>query len=94
MKGLDPRGPLRIQQNYFKLHACCLYNHHALDGMQHILQRGKFVASDVAKIDVVAPPLATIMTDPVPPNMLAAKFSLPYALAAVVTHRTTDVTAF
>lgn len=94
MEGLDPGGPLRIQQNYFKLHACCLYNHHALDGMQHILQRGKFDAGDVAKIDVVAPPLATIMTDPAPPNMLAAKFSLPYALAAAVTHRTTDVTAF
>ena len=94
VKGLDLEGPLRIQQNYFKLHACCLYNHHALDGMQHILRRGEFVASDVAKIDVVAPPLATIMTDPAPPNMLAAKFSLPYALAAAVTHRTTDVTAF
>ena len=94
VKGLDLHGPLRIQQNYFKLHACCLYNHHALDGMQHILRRGEFVASDVAKIDVIAPPLATIMTDPAPPNMLAAKFSLPYALAAAVTHRTTDVTAF
>ena len=94
VNGLDSQGPLRIQQNYFKLHACCLYNHHALDGMQHILRRGEFVASDVAKIDVVAPPLAAIMTDPAPPNMLAAKFSLPYALAAAVTHRTTDVTAF
>ena len=94
MEGLDLKGPLRIQQNYFKLHACCLYNHHALDGMQHILRRGEFAASDVARIDVVAPPLATIMTDPAPANMLAAKFSLPYALAAVVTHRTTDVTAF
>ena len=94
VEGLDEQGPLRIQQNYFKLHACCLYNHHALDGMQHILQRGEFGASEIKSIDVVAPPLATIMTDPAPPNMLAAKFSLPYALAAVVTHRSTDVTAF
>ena len=94
VEGLDEQGPLRIQQNYFKLHACCLYNHHALDGMQHILRRGEFGASEVKSIDVVAPPLATIMTDPAPPNMLAAKFSLPYALAAVVTHRSTDVTAF
>ena len=37
--GLDAAGPLRIQQNYFKLHACCLYNHPALDGMQYIVQR-------------------------------------------------------
>ena len=62
--------------------------------MQHILSRGEFGATDVKKIDVVAPPLATIMTDPAPPNMLAAKFSLPYALAASVTYGATDVTAF
>ena len=92
--GLGDGGPLRIQQNYFKLHACCLYNHPALDGMKHIVQRGSFSASDVAGVDIVAPPLASIMTDPAPPNMLAAKFSLPYALAATVTHRVTDVTAF
>ena len=92
--GLGDGGPLRIQQNYFKLHACCLYNHHALDGMQHILRRGEFGAGDIKSIDVVAPPLATIMTGPAPANMLAAKFSLPYALAASVTYGATDVTAF
>ena len=26
-------GPLRIQQNYFKLYACCRYNHFALDAL-------------------------------------------------------------
>ena len=92
--GLGSPGPLRIQQNYFKLHACCLYNHPALDGMQHILSRESFAATDVERIDVLAPPLASIMTDPAPPNMLAAKFSLPYAVAATVTHGATDVTAF
>ena len=92
--GLGGPGPLRIQQNYFKLHACCLYNHPALDGMQHILSRESFSAADVERIDVLAPPLATIMTDPAPPNMLAAKFSLPYAVAAAVTLGATDVTAF
>ena len=92
--GLGEGGPLRIQQNYFKLHACCLYNHPVLDGMQNIMQREKFSASDVERIEVLAPPIASIMTDPAPPNMLAAKFSLPYAVAAAVTHRSTDVTAF
>ena len=92
--GLDERGPLRIQQNYFKLHACCLYNHPALDGMQKILRRASFVADEVERIDVLAPPIASIMVDPAPPNMLAAKFSLPYAVAASVTHGATDITAF
>ena len=92
--GLGEAGPLRIQQNYFKLHACCLYNHPALDSMQHIIGRGSFGASDIKSIDVLAPPLASIMSDPAPPNMLAAKFSLPYALAAAVTQGATDITAF
>ena len=93
-QGLGEEEPLRIQQNYFKLHACCLYNHPALDGMQHILNRESFEASDVERIDVLAPPLASIMCDPAPRNMLAAKFSLPYAVAATVTHQATDITAF
>ena len=101
-KGFNPEavidglesGTLRIQQNYFKLHACCLYNHPALDGMQKIMGREAFGADDVDHIDVLAPPLASIMTDPAPPNMLAAKFSLPYAVAAAVTQGATDVTAF
>ena len=92
--GLAEQGPLRIQQNYFKLHACGLYNHPALDGLQHIVRRGFFSAADVEGIEVDAPPLATIMTDPAPPNMLAAKFSLPFALAATLTRGVTDVTAF
>ena len=93
-EGLGEPGPLRIQQNYFKLHACCLYNHPALDAMQNILSREAFSADDVERIDVLAPPLATIMTDPAPPNMLAAKFSLPYAVAVTVTQGATDVSAF
>ncbi len=34
------------------------------------------------------------MADPSPPNMLAAKFSVPYAVAAAVVKGTTDVSAF
>jgi len=87
-------GAFRIQHNYFKLHACCLYNHPVLDGVQTLLEREKFVAGDVDRIKVEAPALATIMTDPEPVNMLAAKFSLPYAVATAVVHNSTDITAF
>jgi 2-methylcitrate dehydratase PrpD len=34
------------------------------------------------------------MVDPEPANMLAAKFSLPYAVATAVVHNSTDITAF
>ncbi len=91
---LGVRGAYRIQHNYFKLHACCLYNHPVLDGVQTLLGREKFAAGDVDRIKVEAPALAMIMTDPEPVNMLAAKFSLPYAVATAVVHNSTDITAF
>ncbi len=94
VQGLGEAGPLRIQQNYFKLHACCLYNHPVLDGVQRIMGREQFEAADVQNIRVEAPPIAGIMTDPEPPNMLAAKFSLPYAVATAVVHGNTGITAF
>jgi len=94
IRELATPGAYRIQQNYFKLHACCLYNHPVLDGVQSLLGRERFVADDVEFIKVEAPALATIMTDPEPVNMLAAKFSLPYAVATAVVHNNTDITAF
>ena len=38
--------------------------------------------------------MALIMADPEPENMLSAKFSIPYAVAASLIHETTDLTAF
>ena len=92
--GLGERGSYRIQQNYFKLHACCLYNHPALDAVQGLLEKERFAPADVSAIKVEAPPLALIMNDPQPKNMLAAKFSIPYGVAAALVLGTTDITAF
>lgn len=87
-------GAFRIQQGYVKYHACCLYNHPALDAVENLLHESPFAASEVERIVVTAPPIAQIMSDPEPANMLAAKFSIPYAVAASVCHRVTDVSAF
>ena len=87
-------GGYRIQRNYFKLHACCLYNHPVLDGVQTLMAREGFGAEDVERIKVETPAIATTMADPEPANMLAAKFSLPYAVATAVVHNSTDITAF
>ena len=92
--GLGDLDNLRIGQNYFKFHACCLYNHPALDAVQNILSETPFTAGDVKRILVTAPPVAQIMDDPAPDNMLAAKFSIPYAVAAAVCYGKTDVSAF
>ena len=37
VQGLGTPGAYRIQQNYFKLHACCLYNHPVFDAVQKLL---------------------------------------------------------
>lgn len=92
--GLGQTGSYRIQQNYFKLHACCLYNHPALDAVQALASREKFSAGDVSKVRVEVPPIAMILDGPKPENMLAAKFSIPYAVATALIHGRTDVTAF
>jgi 2-methylcitrate dehydratase PrpD len=94
VEGLGQRGAFRIQQNYFKMHACCLYNHPALDAVQSLLRQERIASREVASIRIVAPPLALTMTNPAPDNMLAAKFSLPYAVAAAVVKGVTDVSAF
>ena len=94
VQGLGTPGAYRIQQNYFKLHACCLYNHPVLDAVQMLLGQERFGAGDVDRISVETPAIAATMTDPEPENMLAAKFSLPYAVATAVVHNNTDITAF
>jgi len=94
VEGLGQPGSYRIQQNYFKLHPCCLYNHPALDAVQALASREKFSAGDVSRVRVEVPPIAMILAGTEPENMLAAKFSIPYAVATALIHGTTDITAF
>ena len=89
-----PVGPLRIEQNYTKYHACCLYNHPVLDAALALKQREGFAAEEVKRIEVTAPPIVQIMANPAPENMLSAKFSIPYALAAGLVNGETGAPAF
>lgn len=87
-------APFRIQQGYFKFHACCLYNHAPLQLLAALRQESPFEADDVERIEVTTFPTAAGLTDPAPKTMLAAKFSIPYALAASLALGATDVAAF
>ncbi|MDE2940015.1 MAG: MmgE/PrpD family protein [Chloroflexota bacterium] len=89
-----PAGPLRIEQNYTKYHACCLYNHPVLDAALALQQREGFESEAVKRINVTAPPIVQIMANPEPANMLSAKFSIPYALAAALVGGETGAPAF
>lgn len=84
----------RIERNYFKFHACCLYNHPALDAVLALVRAEEIAPEAVARIAVTSVPFVARMADPDPPTMLAAKFSVPYAVAAAVVTGRTDVQAF
>jgi 2-methylcitrate dehydratase PrpD len=93
--GADGRVTVyRIERNYFKFHACCLYNHPVLDAVHALARAEGFSAPDVQRVRVTSLPFVTRMADPAPANMLAAKFSVPYAVAAAVVKGTTDISAF
>jgi 2-methylcitrate dehydratase PrpD len=83
-----------IARNYFKMHACCRYNHGTLDALEKILSQRPITAGDVESVDVETYSLAAQLCDRNPQNMLAAKFSIPFAVATLLVHGRTDVTCF
>ena len=85
---------LRIEQNYFKFHACCLYNHPALDAVFNMWDKGKFAVEDVESICVVTVPFAQRMAQSYPKNILSSKFHVPFAIALFLITGQTDVEAF
>jgi 2-methylcitrate dehydratase PrpD len=87
-------GALRIQQNYFKRYACCRYNHPALDALLDMAAREALSADQVERVVVTTIPFGPRMSDPAPASMLAAKFSIPYAVAAALVLGRVDVAAF
>jgi 2-methylcitrate dehydratase PrpD len=85
-----------IARNYFKRHAACRYTHGALDALHVILGRiGRpITVADVAAIRVETYVWAAQLDHPEPQTMLAAKFSLPFALATTIAHGAATLDAF
>ena len=90
----DWDGPLRIERNYFKRYACCRYNHPALDALAALRAREPLAAADVASVEVIVFPFGLRMAGPAPATQLAAKFSIPWAVAAALVLGHADVGAF
>jgi 2-methylcitrate dehydratase PrpD len=71
-----------ILQNYFKLHSCCRYNHATLDAIDLLNDElSKTDVSKIERIEVSTYNLAAELKDAAPRNTLAAKFSIPFAVA-------------
>lgn len=87
-------GRFEIARNYFKMHACCRYNHGTLDALEQIMAGKAFKPEDIERVDVETYSLAAQLCDQSPKNMLAAKFSIPFAVATTVVHGSTGIESF
>jgi 2-methylcitrate dehydratase PrpD len=85
-----------VTRNYFKLHACCRYNHAALDALWQLMGAHSALAdiTMISAIDVSSYCLAAELVDPAPQNVLAGKFSIPFAIATTLVNRSSKVHSF
>jgi len=84
-----------VTRNYFKMHACCRYNHAALDALLQIVSHeGPIGPEAVRAVEVETYSLAVELDDPRPRNALAGRFSVPYAIATTLVHGTSDIGSF
>lgn len=84
-----------IARNYFKRHACCRYNHATLDALETIITaHGAIDVDHITRVEVDTYAAAAELSEPRPRNALAARFSVPYAVAAFLTRGRADVAAF
>jgi 2-methylcitrate dehydratase PrpD len=88
-----------LLHNYFKLHSCCRYNHGTLDALDAIeaaqgAQGGLPAPEDIARIEVRSYHLAAELDDKAPRNTLAAKFSVPFAVATRLVNGSSAMASF
>ena len=84
-----------LMHNYFKLHSCCRYNHGTLDAVDAIAQAHGLPAPEaIERVEVRSYHLAAELDDPAPRNTLAAKFSVPFAVATRIVHGHSRLAAF
>jgi 2-methylcitrate dehydratase PrpD len=85
-----------ITRNYFKRHAACRYTHGALDALGEIVRQagGSIDPTTVESIEVDTYVWAAQLDSVAPRNMLAAKFSLPFALATYIVNGAASVLSF
>jgi 2-methylcitrate dehydratase PrpD len=85
-----------VSRNYFKLHSCCRYNHAALDALQMISKEHPEIYNlqNIKRVDIATYSLAAELNDQSPANTLAAKFSLPFAIATTLAHGSSEYGSF
>jgi 2-methylcitrate dehydratase PrpD len=98
----DPEAVVRelgqdwhLMHNYFKMHSCCRYNHGTLDAIDQLAASQSLPQPDeIESIEVRTYHLAAELDDPAPANTLAAKFSVPFAVATRIVHGSSALSSF
>ena len=85
-----------VMRNYFKMHSCCRYNHAALDALAMIADAnpGLLGPSRIERVEVESYGFAAELDDPKPRNVLAGKFSVPFAVATTLANGSSAVGSF
>ncbi|MFY0691748.1 MAG: MmgE/PrpD family protein [Paracoccaceae bacterium] len=84
-----------VTRNYFKMHSCCRFNHATLDALNLLLaETGDLQPTDIASVSVETYDLAAELEDKAPRNVLAAKFSVPFAVATRLVTGSSGVESF
>ncbi len=83
-----------ITRGYHKLHACARCIHPALDALTTITKDHDVAPEEVERIDVSTFSMAATMNDVSPENPLAARFSIPHALASCLVLHETGIAAY
>ncbi len=84
-----------LMQNYFKLHSCCRFNHGTLDALDQIAEQGPLPSPEqIRTIAVVSYNHAAELDSQTPHNTLAAKFSVPFAVATRIVNGNSALASF
>lgn len=101
-EGFSPAGMteelgtrFQIERNYFKRHAACRFTHAALDVVVRLIaENGTLAPEAIESIEVATYAMAAQLDGPEPHNVLAARFSLPFAIATTLVNGEASVHAF
>jgi 2-methylcitrate dehydratase PrpD len=84
-----------LSHNYFKLHSCCRYNHGTLDAIDTMAAgQGLPPVESIERVEVTTYGFAAELDDTAPRNTLAAKFSVPFAVATRLVNGSSGLASF
>jgi 2-methylcitrate dehydratase PrpD len=83
-----------ITRNTFRLYACCGETHAAIDAIRDIIKEKPLQPDEISHIEVYTYEGAAQLTSQHPDNPQAAKFSIPYVVAAMIVRHSCGIDSF